>query len=96
MAYYLRKEKKKKGIYLQMYESHWDKEKKQPRSKSVLAFGYVQDLISSGITDPIAYYTDFVAKKNEEACCSPRRGTVPALLLPLWNTALAISSSILF
>ena len=46
MAYYLRKEKKKKGIYLQMYESHWDKEKKQPRSKSVMAFGYVQDLIS--------------------------------------------------
>ena len=29
MAYYLRKENKKKGIYLQMYESHWDKEKKQ-------------------------------------------------------------------
>ena len=66
MAYYLRKEKKKKGIYLQMYESHWDKEKKQPRSKSVMAFGYVQDLISEEIPDPIAYYTDFVAKKNEE------------------------------
>ena len=32
-----------------MYESHWDKEKKQPRSKSVMAFGYVQDLISDGI-----------------------------------------------
>ena len=30
------KEKKKKGTYLQMYESHWDKEKKQPRSKSVI------------------------------------------------------------
>ena len=29
MAYYLRKENKKKGTYLQMYESHWDKEKKQ-------------------------------------------------------------------
>ena len=41
MAYYLRKENKKKGTYLQMYESHWDKEKKQPRSKSVMAFGYV-------------------------------------------------------
>ena len=25
----LRKENKKKGTYLQMYESHWDKEKKQ-------------------------------------------------------------------
>ena len=66
MAYYLRKENKKKGIYLQMYESHWDKEKKQPRSKSVMAFGYVQDLISDEIPDPIAYYTDFVAKKNKE------------------------------
>lgn len=66
MAYYLRKENKKKGIYLQMYESHWDKEKKQPRSKSVMTFGYVEDLISNGIPDPIAYYTDFVAKKNEE------------------------------
>ena len=49
-----------------MYESHWDKEKKQPRSKSVMAFGYVQDLISDEIPDPIAYYTDFVAKKNKE------------------------------
>ena len=36
MAYYLRKEKRKKGTYLQMYESHWDKEKKQQRSQSVL------------------------------------------------------------
>ncbi len=35
MAYYLREENKKKGIYLQMYESHWDKEKKQPRSKTL-------------------------------------------------------------
>ena len=66
MAYYLRKENKKKGIYLQMYESHWDKEKKQPRSKSVMAFGYVQDLISDEIPDPVAYYTDFVEKKNQE------------------------------
>ena len=39
MAYYLRKENKKKVTYLQMYESHWDKEKKQPRSKSSHGFG---------------------------------------------------------
>ena len=31
-----------------------------------MAFGYVEDLISDEIPDPIAYYTDFVAKKNEE------------------------------
>ena len=66
MAFYLRKENKKKGIYLQMYESRWDKERKQPRSKSVMAFGYVEDLISAGIPDPVAYYTDFVHRKNEE------------------------------
>ena len=77
MAYYLRKEKKKKGIYLQMYESHWDKEKKQPRSKSVMAFGYVEDLISDEIPDPIAYYTDFVAKKNEERTAAFAEETRP-------------------
>ncbi len=30
MAYYLRQDKKKKGLYLQMYESFWDKEKSSP------------------------------------------------------------------
>ena len=33
MTYYLRQDKKKRGIYLQMYESHWDKEKKQNQIK---------------------------------------------------------------
>ena len=28
MAFFLRKEKKKKGLYLQMYDSYWDKERK--------------------------------------------------------------------
>ena len=80
MAYYLRKENKKKGTYLQMYESHWDKEKKQPRSKSVMAFGYVHELISDEIPDPIAYYTDFVAEEKQRACCRIRRGNPPACL----------------
>ena len=77
MAYYLRKENKKKGTYLQMYESHWDKEKKQPRSKSVMAFGYVHELISDEIPDPIAYYTDFVAKKNKERAAAFAEDTRP-------------------
>ena len=66
MAYYLRKENKKKGIYLQMYDSHWDKDKKQARSKSIEAFGYVDDLIAAGIPDPIAYYKEYVKRKNQE------------------------------
>ncbi len=77
MAYYLRKEKKKKGTYLQMYESHWDKEKKQPRSKSVMTFGYVNDLISDELPDPIAYYTDFVNRKNEERAAALAEETRP-------------------
>ena len=46
MAYYLRQTKKAKGIYLQVYESSWNKELKQPRSRSVEAIGYVDELIS--------------------------------------------------
>ena len=77
MAYYLRKENKKKGTYLQMYESHWDKEKNQQRSKSVMAFGYVHELISDEIPDPVAYYTDFVAEKNKERAAAFTEETRP-------------------
>lgn len=44
-----------------MYDSYWDKSLKQPRSKYVEAFGYVQDLKSDEIPDPIAYYKKYVA-----------------------------------
>ena len=64
MAYFLRKEKKKNGIYLQMYESYWDKEKKQPRSRNIESFGYVENLISAEMPDPIAFYSDYVKTKN--------------------------------
>ena len=60
-----------------MYESHWDKEKKQPRSKSVMAFGYVHELISDEIPDPVAYYTDFVAEKNKECAAAFTEETRP-------------------
>ena len=60
-----------------MYESLWDKEKKQPRSKSVMAFGYVKDLISDEIPDPVAYYTDFVHRKNEERAAALAEQTRP-------------------
>ena len=65
MAYFLRKEKKKKGTYLQMYESFWDKDKKQPRTKNVKSFGYVEDLISCEIPDPVKFYSDYVKEQNK-------------------------------
>ena len=85
MAYFLRQEKKKKGTYLQMYDSYWDKEKKESRTKSVMAFGYVEELISDELPDPVAYYKDFVAKKNHG----------PVLFLPLLKRMSDISSSTL-
>ena len=77
MAYYLRQDKKKKGIYLQMYETYWDKEKKQPRSKNVESFGYVSELVSDEIPDPITFYKEYVKKKNNERAASVADETRP-------------------
>lgn len=66
MAYFLRQEKKKKGTYLQMYDSFWDKKLKQSRTKNVMAFGYVEELVSDKMPDPVAYYKEYVKQKNAE------------------------------
>ena len=66
MTYYLRLDKKKRGIYLQIYDKYWDKQKKGARSKNVQAIGYLDDLISDEIPDPIAYYKEVVEKMNKE------------------------------
>ena len=65
MAYFLRQEKKNKGIYLQMYESYWDRDKKQPRSRSIKAFGYVHELVSESVPDPVEYYKEYVRQEND-------------------------------
>lgn len=77
MAYFLRQENKKKGLYLQMYDSYWDKDLKQSRTKNVMAFGYVEELISDEIPDPVAYYKAYVKKKEEERLASLAEETRP-------------------
>jgi hypothetical protein len=67
MAYFLKKSNLKKGVYLQIYESFYNPDKKETAHKSYKAIGYVQDLIDAGISDPIAYYSDIVAQMNTEA-----------------------------
>jgi len=66
MAYFLKKSNLKKGIYLQIYESFYNHEKKETAHQSYRAIGYVQDLIDSGLSDPIAYYSNVVAQMNIE------------------------------
>lgn len=77
MAYFLRQDKKKNGTYLQMYETYWDKERKQPRSRSVESFGYVRQLVSETVPDPVAFYKEYVRKRNEEKALSLAEETRP-------------------
>ncbi len=66
MAYFLKKSNLKKGLYLQIYESFYNHDKKQTSHRSYKALGYVNDLISSGIEDPISYYSEVIHGMNEQ------------------------------
>ena len=66
MAYFLKKSVTKKGVYLQIYESYRNKEKKQTAHKAFKSIGYVDDLTSDKIPDPISYYQNLVKKMNEK------------------------------
>ena len=66
MAYFLKKSNLKKGVYLQIYESYYNPDKKETSHRSYKALGYVHELINSSIPDPIAYYSDIVAQMNED------------------------------
>ncbi len=66
MAYFLKKSKLKKGIYLQIYESFYDPERGHTAHKSYKALGYADDLIIKGIGDPIAFYKQEVSELNRQ------------------------------
>lgn len=66
MGYCLRQTKTKKGTYLQMYETYWDKSKKQARTRHITSFGYAENLRSSEIPDPVSYYSEYVKQKEIE------------------------------
>ena len=66
MAYFLKVSHLKKGDYLQIYNSFHDKEKKHSVHKSYKALGYLDDLIASGIDDPISFYKAEVDKMNKK------------------------------
>ena len=77
MAYFLRQEKKKKGTYLQMYDSYWDKGRKESRTKSVMAFGYAEELVSDEIPDPVAYCKEYIKQKEAERAAAVAEETRP-------------------
>lgn len=65
MSFFLRQTKMKGDVYLQIYNSIYNKEKKQGRNTSVRSLGMVEDLKKKGIADPIAHYQKVVQEMNE-------------------------------
>lgn len=66
MAYFFKKTKNKKGIYLQIYESYYDPERKGGAHRSYKPIGYVHELQANGMEDPIAVFGEEVQKLNQE------------------------------
>jgi len=66
MAYFLKKTRNKKGLYLQVYESHWDPGRGHTVNRSVRAIGYEHELRESGIDDPVAHFRAEVDAMNAE------------------------------
>ena len=66
MAFSLRQTHKKNDIYLQIYENYWDKELRQPRNRHIESLGYVSDLISEDIPDPVVHFKAVVENMNRQ------------------------------
>lgn len=66
MAYFLKTTHKNKGDYIQIYESFREPGFSSPRHKCFKTLGYVADLVSDEIPDPVAHYRGIVKSMNEE------------------------------
>ena len=66
MAYFLKRTRNKKGLYLQIYESHWDPERGHTVNSSVRALGYEHELRESGVDDPVDHFRAEVDAMNAE------------------------------
>ena len=64
MAYFLKKSRNKKGLYLQIYESFWDPQRGHTAHRSVRALGYEHELRESGIDDPVSHFRAEVDAMN--------------------------------
>ncbi|MBR3314301.1 MAG: IS1634 family transposase [Atopobiaceae bacterium] len=76
MAYFLKKSRNKKGLYLQIYESFWDPERGHTAHRSVRAVGYEHELRESGIADPVAHFRGVVDSMNAERRAERERDKV--------------------
>ena len=66
MSYFLKKTKRRNDVYLQIYESYRNKDKRETSHKCFKSIGYVTELKKSGIDNPIEYYQNEVDKLNKD------------------------------
>jgi transposase len=64
MAYFLKKTKNKKGIYLQIYEGFYDPTRGHAVQRSFRPIGYLDDLIKQGVSDPLTFFQLEVVQLN--------------------------------
>jgi len=64
MAYFLKKTKNKKGIYLQIYEGFYDPTRGHAVQRSFRPIGYLDDLINQGVSDPLTFFQLEVVQLN--------------------------------
>lgn len=64
MSYFLKQSKLNGKTYLQIYESIYDPSLKRGKNKCYQKIGYLENLISEKIPDPISFYKEEVAKLN--------------------------------
>lgn len=76
MAYFLKKSSFKKGTYLQIYESFYNHEKKQTSHRCYKTLGYLDELTTKEIPDPVEFYKQEVDKMNAEASLAKQEAKV--------------------
>ena len=67
MRYTLKKTNLKKGLYLQIYKGEYDPATKNNRNTSYKALCYLDELVASGIENPIEYFQKEVDELNASA-----------------------------
>lgn len=65
MSYFLKQSKFKRGVYLQIYEGYYDPKRKNSSQRCFRKLGYLEDLITEEMPDPINFYKSEVDKLNK-------------------------------
>lgn len=73
MAYFLKQTKVYGRVYLQISETVYNKQTKKSSNRCYKKLGYLDDLTSDKMPDPVAYYKEEAKKLNGKKTRSSRK-----------------------